>query len=172
MPNLYLVGFMGAGKTEVGRALAERLGYRFVDLDAMVEERLGVSVQQVFADLGEAAFRRAETAALRSTVALDRVVVATGGGAFCSAENRDIVRRGQGVSVYLDLPWEVLEARLPGPSPERPKLGRPEENRRLFEERRPHYAAATIIVRLSGEETPAAMAEMVDRALVETTCAT
>jgi shikimate kinase len=79
---------MGSGKTTVGRALAEKLGWRFVDLDSRIEERDGRSVPRIFAESGEAPFRALETEALRSSLSEDRIVLALGGGALETPANR------------------------------------------------------------------------------------
>ncbi len=81
---------------------------RFIDLDREIGGRLGAPIPEIFARRGEAAFRAAESDELERCAELDDVVVATGGGAFCSEANREMIHRSGGVSVFLDLPWEVL----------------------------------------------------------------
>src|SRR5919199_1173160 len=91
MPNdspIFLIGFMGAGKTTVGRALAERLGRSFFDLDEMITRRAGRSVQQIFADLGESEFRQMEREAIQECKQIKDAVIALGGGAYISEANR------------------------------------------------------------------------------------
>ena len=101
--NIYLVGLMGAGKTTIGRALAKRLGWRFVDSDHEIEARTGVSIPTIFEIEGEAGFRRRETQILGELTALQHIVMATGGGAVLAAENRQCLRES-GLVVYLDVP--------------------------------------------------------------------
>jgi shikimate kinase len=172
MRALYLVGFMGAGKSSVGRAVAAGLGWSFVDLDAVLEERFGATIAEVFSERGETVFRVAETAALERMSTWSEVVAATGGGAFCTPVNRALMHAGGGVSVFLDVPWEVVSARLSGANPDRPKFGTREEARRLYEARRPLYQQATETVELTGDETPEAVAGMVVARHREVACAT
>ena len=107
--RLVLTGFMGAGKTTVGRQLAAELGWLFVDLDERISERSGLSVAQIFAELGEARFRRLESAALASALRRDRVVLALGGGAPETLTNRLLLEQTPGtVTVLLDAPFPVL----------------------------------------------------------------
>lgn len=98
--NLFLVGMMGAGKTTLGKALAQRLGRHFVDTDKILVERTGVPVAMIFEIEGEAGFRRRESSILAEISDLDDQVVATGGGAVIAAENRDAMRRS-GTVIYL-----------------------------------------------------------------------
>ncbi len=172
MFNPYLVGFMGAGKTAVGAALADLMGYGFLDLDAVLVERFAMPIREVFARWGEDRFRQEERAALLESTRLQRTVVATGGGAFCAPENRDIVHAAGGVSVFLDLPWAVLEERLREDGGERPLASSLEEARRLYASRRPGYLSATCRVELDGAETPEEAARRVRDALVGVACAT
>jgi len=165
MRGIFLVGFMGAGKTSVGEALAARLGRRFIDLDERVAGRFGMSIAEIFAARGEGAFRSTETEELARVAAEADAVVSTGGGAFCNRMNREIIRGSAGVSVYLDLPWNELDRRLSTDNHGRPKYEDTEQARRLFEQRRPAYLEADIIVALAGTESPGEVAERVHDAL-------
>jgi shikimate kinase len=98
--NLYLVGLMGAGKTTVGRLLAKHYGCRFFDSDHEIEAHTGVKIPVIFEIEGEAGFRKREEAAIAELTALSGVVLATGGGAVLSPNNRDKLRKN-GVVVYL-----------------------------------------------------------------------
>ena len=98
--NIYLVGLMGAGKTSVGRFLAKRLGKTFYDCDHEIEKRTGVKIPVIFDIEGEQGFRARETAVLRELTALDEIVLATGGGAVVSADNRRRLANN-GTVVYL-----------------------------------------------------------------------
>jgi shikimate kinase len=172
MSNIFLVGFMGAGKTSIAAALAERLGYAHHDLDESLCERFAASIPEIFEEYGEGAFREAESEELDRLTRLRRCVVATGGGAFCTASNREIIQAADGISVFLNLPWEVLSRRVAVDGPDRPMFRDAEQAKLLFERRLPHYRLATLTVDLAGDETPSEVAGIVDGALRETTCAT
>ncbi len=110
--NLYLVGMMGAGKTTVGRKLANRLGYRFLDTDALIEQTAGKPITELFAQAGEAAFRALETQILAQVSAHTCLVVATGGGMVTQPMNWSYLRHG--IVIWLDVPIPVLVSRLSG----------------------------------------------------------
>jgi shikimate kinase len=165
--NIYLVGFMGVGKSSVGAALAARLGHRFIDLDERLGERFGASIPEVFSVHGEGVFRAAETDELIRCANERDVVVATGGGAFCDEANREIISESKGVSVYLDLPWEELDRRLAADNRGRPVYGDAEQACSLFEKRRPEYLRADVVIALEGSETPDDVADHVLRVLRE-----
>jgi shikimate kinase len=167
MRNIYLVGFMGAGKSSVGAALAARLGYRFIDLDERLRERFEVSIPEVFVVRGEDVFREAETEELSLVAGEPDVVVATGGGTFCSEVNREIISGSNGVSVYLDLSWEELDRRLVADNSGRPKYDDAEQARSLYEERQPEYRRADVVIALKGSENPDEVADQVLEALRE-----
>ncbi len=172
MRNIFLVGFMGAGKSSVGAALAARLGHRFIDLDERLRERFEASIPEVFAVHGEDVFRAAETDELARCADEQGTVVATGGGTFCIGANREIISKSKGVSVYLDLPWEELDRRLAADNSGRPKYDRAEQARSLLEERQPEYRHADVVIALEGSERPDEVAELVLELLREgTPCA-
>jgi len=137
---IFLVGFMGAGKTTVGRALARHLEYAFFDLDELISARAGKSVQEIFADLGEAEFRSLESAAIDTCRHMIRSVVALGGGAYVSEENRASLR-AIGKTVWLDCPIEICLKRISGDK-SRPLLGDEDDMRPLLARRRAAYAQA------------------------------
>jgi len=158
---IFLVGFMGAGKTTVGRALATHLGYQFFDLDELITERTGKSVQQIFSELGETEFRRLEREAIQSCTKLVRSVVALGGGAYVHEDNRSLLR-AIGKTIWLDSPLEVCLARIRGDK-SRPLLGSEDEMRALLTQRRKSYADADHIVtadELNPEELSLKIAEL------------
>jgi len=99
-PNLVLVGPMGAGKSSIGRRMAERFGLDFVDADAFIEQRTGASISAIFDHVGEAGFRERESSALEELLAGSGQLVATGGGAVLLESNRRLMR-GRGFVVYL-----------------------------------------------------------------------
>ena len=143
-PGLYLVGFMGSGKTTIGRSLAEELGWSFKDIDIEIERREGKSVAQIFAEDGEQRFRDLESATLARTVsqvqAGNPCVVAAGGGAFVQQHNWDIVENN-GVTVWLDCDLKTIQLRL-GESDETRPLYKPGSMQEMYDQRRPHYARA------------------------------
>ena len=147
---LFLVGFMGAGKTTVGRALARHLDYAFFDLDELISARAGKSVQEIFAELGEAEFRSLESAAIDTCRHMVRAVVALGGGAYVFEENRTALR-AIGKTVWLDCPIEVCLKRISGDK-SRPLLGDDAQMRALLAQRRESYTEADYVVG-SGELT-------------------
>lgn len=152
---IFLVGFMGAGKTTVGRALALALNYEFFDLDELIAKRAGKSVQEIFADLGEAEFRTLEREAIRCCADLTRTVIALGGGAYVSAENRSLLRL-IGSTVWLDCPLEVCLQRISGDK-SRPLFGTEAEMRDLLQQRRAAYAQADYVAG-TGELSPEQLA--------------
>lgn len=111
--NIFLVGFMGAGKTTVGNILAKKLKLTFIDLDEVIEKERNLTIQEIFSRYGEDFFRDAETKALRSIADKDRYVVATGGGVVLRKENWQIMI-ANGITVYLRAPAEVLYNRVKG----------------------------------------------------------
>lgn len=108
--NIYLVGLMGAGKTTIGRQLARRLGWRFVDSDHEIVARTGVSIPTIFEIEGEAGFRRRESQVVEELAALRHIVMATGGGVVLSPENREVLRHN-GMVVFLDVSPKQLHER-------------------------------------------------------------
>lgn len=171
MPRIFLVGFMGVGKSSVGAAVAARLGLRFIDLDEEISRRLGAPIPEVFDQCGEAAFRAAESDELARCAEFDDVVVATGGGAFCNEANREVIHRSGGVSAFLDLPWAVLRQRLTHDHTDRPMYDDTSQARQLFEERLPQYRCALVRVSLAGDEGPDEVADRVVETLREAPCA-
>lgn len=171
MSNVYLVGFMGVGKTATGRIVADRLGRVYVDLDEAIEERAGRSIREIFTHQGEDAFREAEAAELERTTVGDDVIVATGGGAFSSPINREMIQRSGGISVFLDPPWKAICDRLGGGHGGRPKWIDEHHARELFLHRRSDYLLADLHIELRGGESTAEVADRVVAALTEAECA-
>jgi shikimate kinase len=149
--RIYLVGFMGSGKTALGRRVSERLGIPFVDLDSEIERTSGLTIRALFDSLGEPAFRERESAFLEGTEALPAAVVSTGGGSFVSERNRGTMAR-LGTPVFLDVPFEAVRARLVGKT-DRPLFTSVEQAVRLFAEREPFYRMAPVRVALTGRES-------------------
>ncbi|MGH8154502.1 MAG: shikimate kinase [Rhodanobacteraceae bacterium] len=128
-PNLFLIGPMGAGKSSLGRRLAERLGMPCVDLDAAIEERTGASIATIFEAEGEPGFRRRESEMLAELAMRDGIVLATGGGAVLASENRALLRT-HGFVLWLDIGIEQQLSRL-ARDRERPLLDAPDHRERL-----------------------------------------
>jgi shikimate kinase len=111
MSNIILIGSMGAGKTTNGKWLAKQLGKIFIDLDAFIEQKTGTSISHIFELEGETSFRQRESTALAEVLAHENQVIATGGGAVLSAENRVLMKQ-HGVIVFLNIPPEMQLQRL------------------------------------------------------------
>lgn len=148
---VFLVGFMGAGKSSVGRALAQRLNWVFEDLDDRIQSREGRTVAEIFRDSGESEFRRAEHAALQQVLEELRGgvarIVALGGGAFVQEENAALLNTSGVPTVFLDAPveelWQRCCTQASQSGTERPLLRSLEEFRKLYETRRKGYARAS-----------------------------
>ena len=163
--NLYLVGMMGAGKSAVGRPLAEALGYRFLDADTALEQVAGRSIPDLFAAEGEAGFRDLETQVISGIAQWHSLVVATGGGIVLRPENWGVMR--QGVVIWLDAPEPLLLERLRHDPTPRPLLQSEDPAGRLsqlLEQRRPLYDQADLRIPQAGE-TPEQVAALVLEAL-------
>lgn len=111
MNRIFLIGYMGSGKTTIGKLLAEQLNYSFVDMDAHIEGKQFKSVSQIFAERGEAEFRILEQQCLHEVGQFENVIISTGGGAPCFFDNIDFMN-AQGLTVYLKLTPEQLKERL------------------------------------------------------------
>jgi len=143
-PGIYLAGFMGSGKTTIGRLLADRLGWRFVDLDEQIEAQERTSIAEIFESRGEPEFRRIETDAFRSRVreiGCGRpTVVALGGGTFVEPENFKLIE-DNGVSIWLDCPFDLIERRV-ARAAHRPLARDAKRFEELYESRRSAYGRA------------------------------
>jgi len=158
---LFLVGFMGSGKSTAGRLVAGRLDVPFVDTDALVEAREGRSIARIFAESGEGAFRELEWRALESLADAASCVVATGGGLFVGAVQRRFIG-SVGRSMWLDLPLDEARRRVEA-GDSRPLWlpGDPVGLRALFERRRAVYALADC--RIDARGSPDEVAERILR---------
>ncbi len=163
--RIFLVGFMGCGKSTAARFLARSLGVPCVDLDERISEALGASIAEIFSRHGEVAFRREEARQLGLAVAMPRVVVATGGATFVSEGNRSMIRAAGGWTVFLDVAWPAILARLPGKNLDRPRFGSPAAARELLERRRPAYLLADHHLELTGDEPPEQVARLILEAM-------
>jgi shikimate kinase len=153
-PGIYLLGFMGSGKSTVGRMLAAKIGWPFFDLDEEIEAREGTTIADIFATRGEAKFRRIEAAALERHVhAVESgrpAVMALGGGAFLAPANRDLLLRN-GVTIWLDCPFSVVEQRV-RQATHRPLARDPEQFAALYQARREVYRLAEIHLPIESDD--------------------
>jgi shikimate kinase len=153
-PGIYLVGFMGCGKTTIGRSLARRIGWHFADLDHDIEKAQGESVQHIFIQRGEPHFRHLEHLALKARVSEVEngkpMVLALGGGTFVRADNY-VLLENNGVSVWLDAPFELIRKRVPNDG-SRPLAMDPVKFRELFDERREVYQIADHRIVIESED--------------------
>ena len=155
-----LLGFMGCGKTTVGRLLAERLAWRFVDLDEELERRQGRTINQVFAEQGEPFFRQVERRLLEECLQraeLEPTVVALGGGTFAQPANAELIRARGGVTVWLECPLEELRRRCRGMT-NRPLFRDAASFQLLYQQRLPFYQQADFRVDADRSD-PAAVVE-------------
>src|SRR3954451_17740001 len=161
--KIYLVGFMGAGKTTVGRELAARAEVPFFDLDDLVESAEKMSIKDIFAQHGEPYFRKRERDILRSTHYLEEAVIATGGGTFTFEENIQFIQ-SEGVSVYLSAPYALLRGRIGDKAAERPLFRDDVAAPELYKSRIRYYRMSDITIEVREEETTN---EIVERLLRE-----
>jgi len=155
--NVVLIGFMGAGKSAVGRALAARLGFTFYDTDAIVETMAGKSISELWDTEGEEGFRAHEYDAVLQACAGSGRVIASGGGAVLEIRNYGILK-GAGTVVYLRAPADVLRARV-GIALDRPLLREPGAFERLLAERQPAYESAADRIVDTDDRTPEKIAD-------------
>jgi shikimate kinase len=149
--RIFLIGFMGSGKTTLGKQLARKLGYSFIDQDNFIEETSGLTIAEYFSAFGETAFRKYEHEMLKKLVEFDNVVISTGGGAPCFYNNIDIMNEN-GIAIYLKMKPEILKSRLKYAQAERPLIkGKTEEELLEFikyklTEREPFYLKAKHVI--------------------------
>jgi shikimate kinase len=164
--NIYLIGMMGAGKSTIGKLLAERLEYKFIDTDSSIEKIARQSVTEIFQTAGEVEFRQLETQVLAEISAYTRLVVSTGGGIAIKLENWNHLQ--QGLVIWLDTSVDVLAKRLKDDTSRPIILNTPpaELNSKLAQilaERRDRYAAADLQIPITSHVPPS---EIVDRILL------
>lgn len=140
MNNIVLCGFMGSGKTVVGKELAKILGVKFVDTDELIEKEQGVAIKAIFATHGEDYFRDLEYEMCKKVAEMNGVVVSTGGGAMTFRRNVDAIKEGSKV-VFLDASFDVICDRI-GDSTTRPLFQDKEKAKKLYDERKDKYRSA------------------------------
>lgn len=169
--RIYLTGFMGSGKSTVGRLLAVRLGAPFLDLDEEIERRAGMRVREIFEQHGEPVFRQMEREALEATLALQDVVVATGGGTVAFEANARMIR-DNGLAVWLNPPFATIAARVGGlGKKDRPLFRDETQALALYRERLPAYRRADLTVDMAPQEGPEEIAARIALRLGERRCA-
>lgn len=148
--RIFLIGYMGVGKTTVGKVLSKKLGYQFIDLDNYIENRFRKTIQEIFDVKGEDKFRGIEREMLSEVATFEKVVIATGGGTPCFYDNIDVMNK-QGITIYIKASVEQLVSRLLASKNVRPiiKGKSPEELKDFVKthlaEREPFYAKADLI---------------------------
>jgi shikimate kinase len=167
-PGIYLVGFMGSGKSTIGRLLAERLGWSFFDTDEEIEAAGKMAIAEIFAARGEPEFRRIETEIVRRHVAWieggHSAVMALGGGAFVEPPNRELLLNN-GVTVWLDCPFEVVKRRVAQAS-HRPLARDPEKFAALYDSRREAYRLAEVRIPIESDDPAAAVEAILSHPLL------
>ena len=164
MSNIILTGFMGTGKSSVGKMLAQKTGYVYRDLDAIIVGQVGMSINEIFAKHGEAYFRELEANAIKQVSSADKQVVATGGGAVIREDNRTLLRNS-GIIVNLEASVEEICSRLSNDS-ERPLLNDRKSSEKLaelLEQREPYYADADIRIDTTGKKVEYVVDEILCR---------
>ena len=168
--SVFLVGFMGAGKSSVGRALGQRLNWIFEDLDDRIEARERRTVAEIFRDSGEIEFRRAEHAALQQVLQElaggGARIVALGGGAFVQNENAALLKASIVPTVFLEAPveelWERCCTQARDTGAERPLLANTDQFRKLYETRRGSYSQASLKIQTGGRSVETIVDEIAE----------
>jgi shikimate kinase len=167
-PGIYVVGFMGAGKSTVGRQLAHRLGWSFFDTDAEIEAAETSAIADLFANRGEPEFRRIETAIIRQHVrSVERghpAVLSLGGGAFSQPDNR-LLLQNNGIAVWLDCPLETVRQRV-AKATHRPLARDPEAFAALYQARLPHYRLADVHIPIQSDDPEITVAAILAHPLI------
>jgi shikimate kinase len=147
MRNITLVGFMGTGKTTVGRILARKLGYRFIDVDDEIEREQGVTISHIFSEMGEPYFRQLERGLIKTLSLKEGLIISAGGGAVVDERNIEAMKQGGALVCLTATPDEIMKR--VGNSSNRPLLQVPDPMAKIMEllsKREPFYLKADIIV--------------------------
>ena len=163
--HIIITGFMGSGKTTIGRGLARLLGCEMLDLDHVIAERDGRTAREIIEQDGEQSFREVETRILQEVLENSpRGVIALGGGAWTLERNRNLIDKHGCVTVWLDAPFELCWERILLSGSSRPLARDEGQARMLYAERRPQYALAKLPIRLvANRSTDEISAEIAER---------
>jgi shikimate kinase len=148
---IYLLGFMGSGKSTVGNLLAGALGWPLIDLDTVIEAGQGLSIREIFENSGEPFFRQIEHAALSEAAKAEPAVIALGGGTFAQPGNLELIRAAGGTTIWLDCPPELLRVRCEGME-HRPLFRDEQSFTQLFNERVAYYRLADFRISTEGRK--------------------
>lgn len=160
MKRIFLIGYMGAGKSTMGKSLAQVMNLEFIDLDNFIEARMHKTVKEIFAEVGESGFREIERRSLEEVSQYENVIISLGGGTPCFFDNMDVVN-GAGQSVYLKPTEEVLLKRLIKGKHKRPLLANKSDEeileviREQLAWREPYYLKANLVFEASHLENKA-----------------
>ncbi len=148
--RVYLIGFMGSGKSTMGRWVADALEWSFLDLDYFIENKYHKTISQIFEEKGEDGFREIEKKCLKEVSDFDKVIIGAGGGTPCFYDNMDVMN-STGLTIYLKLEPKVLNERLCASKSQRPLVANKDGDELLsyiadkLNEREPHYSMAKIV---------------------------
>ena len=158
--NIVLTGFMATGKTQISQCLAERLGYELKDTDEMIVKSAKMSINDIFAKLGEERFRHMETEIIKQAAKGDKTIISTGGGVVLNPRNIDFLREN-GIIVNLSPEFEVIQERISEAAATRPLMkGQTiEEIKKRFNDRKPFYDNCDIKINVTNDKTPMEHAE-------------
>lgn len=163
--NIFLCGFMGCGKTTIGKLISEKSEYKFIDLDEYISEEVGLTIAEIFDKYSEEYFRNSETDALKKLSLTDNTVISLGGGAILNPVNADIIKKS-GKVIFIDIDEKTAFKRLENDT-SRPLLNTPDKFdkiRELLKERRPIYGKYSDIT-VNGDEKPEFIAEYIKKVL-------
>jgi shikimate kinase len=156
---IIITGFMGAGKTTVAAALAQKLACSMIDLDSLIKEREGRTAQMIIDEDGEARFREIEAEALRDALEKGGArIIALGGGAWTVSRNRALISEHGAFTIWLDAPFELCWHRIKSGKESRPLARNRESARRLYDDRRAIYDQALLRVEVNDEKSVEAVA--------------
>lgn len=160
--NIVLTGFMASGKSVISKKLAKLTGYRLIDTDEYIEEKEGISINEIFKIYGEAYFRRLEKKAVENAALQENAVISTGGGTVLDKSNVDVLRKN-GKVFYLAPDFEIIEKRICAAAATRPLLQNQsiEDIRKRFDARRPFYENCDFKLRITKDMSVAECAEKI-----------
>lgn len=164
MKNIVLTGFMGTGKTEVGKILAGHLGYTFIDADAVIEEEQKMTITEIFKRYGEPYFRELESKVIKRLSEMERAVISTGGGAVLRQENMDNLRKKGIIICLMASPETIFERTKNDTSRPLLQVENPLQRiKELLDFRRPYYEKADIIISTDGKSPEEVAQEILNK---------